>query len=161
MAVDWGKKFRYLISVLIFDWNWRWLDWLIVQLCDIEVYLKLVKDEELFELVKAAHLDKAFPIDGVKPLAEKIIPEKTFYCEGCPFGVTSEIATFFYGEQSNGYCYYLNKGDFSLQNATQILWDGCKECNINEDVDWDDEENTEYNDILENNGYYHLSDRTD
>ena len=128
-------KFKDIIATLIFDWNWKWLDWIIVQLCYLEVYIKLMRDSELYETVKVVYFDKTFPIEGNKPLYEEIIPEKTFYCEGCPFAVISEVASFFYGEQSCGFCYFLGKGDFSLKSATQLLWDGCKECNVNEDID--------------------------
>ena len=32
-------------------------------------------------------------------------------------------------KQENGYCSYLNKGDWQ-ENGTSLLWDRCKECGI-------------------------------
>jgi hypothetical protein len=38
-------------------------------------------------------------------------------------------------EQEDGYCAYLEKGDWDL-GPCSLLWDQCKECGVN----WDDEE---------------------
>ena len=38
-------------------------------------------------------------------------------------------------EQSNGYCWYIEKGDWE-EDGTFLLWDQCKECGIN-DPDYD------------------------
>jgi len=38
-------------------------------------------------------------------------------------------------EQANGYCDYLEAGDYD--GTTMLLWDSCKECNVN--MDWQDE----------------------
>lgn len=35
-------------------------------------------------------------------------------------------------EQENGYCLYLNKGDWQ-ENGTLLLWDRCKECRIKDE----------------------------
>jgi hypothetical protein len=32
----------------------------------------------------------------------------------------------------DGFCYYLNRGDFTFGHPTDLLWDGCKCCGINE-----------------------------
>lgn len=62
-------------------------------------------------------------------ILKKIIP-KGDYCYGedgpCPFlAYWDEM-----GKQSNGYCHFLQKGDWH-QNGTSLLWDGCKSCGIN------------------------------
>jgi hypothetical protein len=45
--------------------------------------------------------------------------------------------------QENGYCAYLGLGDW-MPNGTFMLWDQCKECEIN----WDDEDDLgDLNDI--------------
>lgn len=33
-------------------------------------------------------------------------------------------------EQENGYCDFMELGDW-MENGTMLLWDGCKECNVN------------------------------
>ena len=35
--------------------------------------------------------------------------------------------------QENGYCSFLKKGDWEMRCS--LLWDQCKECNINMDID--------------------------
>jgi hypothetical protein len=37
-------------------------------------------------------------------------------------------------EQMNGYCEYLELGDW-MEGGTMLLWDQCKECGINNDDD--------------------------
>jgi len=59
-----------------------------------------------------------------------LIPEGN-YCYGkkgkCPFW--DAIAEF--PAQDNGYCHFLKSGDFQ-HYGLGLLWDGCKECGINE-----------------------------
>ena len=43
----------------------------------------------------------------------------------------------------NGFCYYLNQGDFTFGHPTDLLWDGCKCCGVNNDIEDDIEENME------------------
>lgn len=61
---------------------------------------------------------------------------KGFYCYGingtCPYWHLNPLR----GEQNNGYCSYLKRGDWD-ENNTSLLWDQIKECNIN---DYTDEE---------------------
>lgn len=49
-------------------------------------------------------------------------------------------------EQANGYCAFLGRGDWDevrygedgqqeIVTGTTLLWDGCKECEVNEDID--------------------------
>ena len=33
-------------------------------------------------------------------------------------------------KQSNGFCHYIKRGDFTSP-GTNLLWDDCKECNVN------------------------------
>lgn len=77
-----------------------------------------------------------------------MIPEG-IYCNGCTFhDIDDELSS-----QENGYCHYLKKNDIELSNERMIrdsndkiisqkdkddlpfvfslLWDGCKECDIN------------------------------
>jgi len=71
---------------------------------------------------------------------QETIPENTFYCSGCEYRGWSSLANFFFGDQCDGYCYYLGKGDFSYVRPTQLLWDGCKECGLGEDIELSEEE---------------------
>lgn len=81
-----------------------------------------------------------------------VIPMDTFYCytpieapseengriyktKPCPFMGWREDKP----EQEQGYCHFLERGDWE-DGGCGILWDGCKECGINEDVDWGQEE---------------------
>lgn len=131
--------FKNLIAFLIYDWNWTWLDFIISSLCELEMNIPLLFDAEFRDLINYSDIIQKYPINEEKSKAQLLIPENTFYCEGCPFESRSKLAIFFYGYQSAGYCYYLGKGDFSYIKPTDILWDGCKECGINEDVEFDEE----------------------
>jgi hypothetical protein len=67
-------------------------------------------------------------IRNVKVL-EKIIPRGDYcYDENgtCPFLTCWDEM----GKQNNGYCNLLQKGDWH-QNGTNLLWDQCKSCRIN------------------------------
>lgn len=124
-----------LISYLIYDRYWDWLHLLISTICDLEMQIPLLFNRELKD--ELDRCDIIYPTLGeTKSIAKEQIPEQTFYCEGCPYSRRSEVARFLFGSQSCGYCYYLGKGDYSFLRATCILWDGCKECGINE---FDDE----------------------
>lgn len=61
---------------------------------------------------------------------ESKIPKNNIYCSDCPYRTHSMIVNLIYGSQCDGYCYYLNRGDFSYINSTMLLWDGCKECGV-------------------------------
>lgn len=101
-------------------------------------------------------------------LDESVIPKGT-YCDGCPYWRhRSEIDNKEVNEYNFGYCLYLGKGDLEInsekhwrrvytkEDGTEaegelrsaddegmffsLLWDGCKECQINDDYDeehWD------------------------
>jgi hypothetical protein len=87
-------------------------------------------------------------------LARRLIP-KGLYCDNCPFRFIDKTRP----EQENGYCSYLQKGDWDLNAEiaeddvevtirqpvmsfktttmkykdlppTSLLWDGCKMCDI-------------------------------
>ena len=117
------SKFRNLIAYLVYDKDCLWLEFIISILADIEMQKELIFNADL----KSKTFDAWY--------AKKEIPKNTIYCENCIFMATSRIANFFYGEQSSGYCYYLGKGDYSFISPTLLLWDGCKECGINEDLE--------------------------
>lgn len=61
---------------------------------------------------------------------KKYIP-KGFYCYdnngNCPFWSLDEDKPY----MSNGYCSYLKQGDWDF-NHIGLLWDMCKECDVNE-----------------------------
>ena len=131
------QKFKDYIAYLIYDKNYKWLQFLISILCEIEMGILYLKDRELQDALSGCNI-------GIKKdengnwitKANRNIPQNTFYCQGCPYGVyISKIARFFYGLHCDGYCYYKGRGDFSFLNPTDLLWDGCKECGINEDIE--------------------------
>jgi hypothetical protein len=49
----------------------------------------------------------------------------------CPFWKLEKE----FSSQENGYCYYLQRGDWYESSAISLLWDQCKECGINDDVE--------------------------
>ena len=101
------------------------LEWLLHSLCELEMTFKLLLDKE-FKL----ELDTMNVLHKSSDMTEwqEIIPKNTDYCGSCKFKAYSKLAEFFFGHQSNSYCYYLGKGDFSYYNPTRLLFDGCKEC---------------------------------
>ena len=130
-------KFKSVIAYLIYEKDCKWLHLLISTLCDIEMGIYYIKDKELQENVEGCNILNP---NTNTTLAMENIPEKDFYCGGCIYGHYSRIADFFLGMHSCGYCYYLGKGDYSFLNPTELLWDGCKECGINEGIEIEDEE---------------------
>ena len=128
---------------------------LLCTLAELEVHLRLAKDQELFEKVDSAHCFNK-ELDDI--IATTIIPKNTFYCQDCPFKTRSKIARFFFGDDFEGYCYFLGRGDFSYINPTDILWDGCKCCNVNDDFDEEEvveEEELTFDDLgLDYKDYY-------
>lgn len=127
------KVFQDFICYLICDLNWVWLEFVISSLCELEVQLELVLDEDFRHHINCS--DIVFVSEGQKEsYADEDIPKDTLYCEDCVYKGKSKLAEFFYGHQSCGYCYYLGKGDFSFTKPTTILWDGCKECGRFEDI---------------------------
>ena len=120
------KLFQELIAWLIYERQWAWLELLISVLCDIEMSLKLLKDKELKFYTDNA--DEPTYNNKNETNSDVAIPKNTLYCNDCLYKSYSKLAKFFYGEQSCGYCYYLEKGDFSFTKSTMLLWDGCKEC---------------------------------
>lgn len=135
-------KFRDFITMLIYDYNCNWVEWLISTLSQLEMEIKLLFDKELRNDLYCCNVGQGYDENGkITTKAVQNIPKHTLYCQGCAYGVySSSIARFFYGEQSDGWCYYLGKGDFSFTNPTDLLWDGCKCCGINEDIEIDEDE---------------------
>lgn len=41
-------------------------------------------------------------------------------------------------DQMNGYCEYLQKGDWE-ENGTNLLWDMVKECGVNDEIDFEND----------------------
>jgi len=64
----------------------------------------------------------------LKRTAGKSVIPKGIYCESCPYHDVAEKKH----EQSNGFCWYIMKGDWELE-IIGMLWDGCKECGIYDD----------------------------
>lgn len=114
-------KFHDIIATLIYDYNWKWLESIIIKLCELEMFIR----------------DVATPKLSRNP---RKIPEGMYCYAGfhnvCSYWSFSRIARFFFGEQSCGFCYYCNAGDFNT--LTTELWDMCKWCGIN-DEDEEDE----------------------
>lgn len=74
-----------------------------------------------------------------------VIPKGT-YCytrdgkggtTSCPylFSRPSMLLDPAHGEQESGYCAFLQKGDWMDKDGTMLLWDACKECGINDDLE--------------------------
>ena len=132
-------KFQEFIGYLVYNREWLWLEFVISLLCEIEMQWLLVRDKEFkYKLDIADSRRISPPPEEVETFADREIPKNTLYCENCIFRSYSEIAIFFYGYQSCGYCYYLGKGDFSFVRPTDLLWDGCKECNRFDNIDLGD-----------------------
>ena len=129
------KKFREWVAEKVWDKDWIWLNFLISLLCEIEMAMPLFKNPEEYRQINSAGAVHVHPQGETESYAQRVIPKRTFYCGVCPFYSWSEVAQFFYGYQCCGYCYYLGKGDFSFLQPTDLLWDGCKECGINEDME--------------------------
>ena len=85
-----------LIRFLIFDLHWTWLEFILSGLCELEMQIKLVFDEEFRHYVDCA--DTVFVSAGQKEsYADENIPKETFYCEGCMYKGRSKLAKFFFG----------------------------------------------------------------
>lgn len=123
-------KFQNLLAHLVYDCNWLWIDMIICLLSEFEVYLRVAKDKNFKDSLDTCNICSSGTISD----AELTIPQNTIYCEDCGYWTKSKIAEFFYGSQMCGYCYYLGKGDFSFCNPTELLWDGCKECQVSTDI---------------------------
>lgn len=132
-----GNGISNFICFLIYKLEWNWVDAIISSLCTLEMNLKLSMDKELHtEIITCIMGDK----DNTPSYLDNI-PKDTLYCVDCPYRSHSKLAKFFYGPQSSGYCYFINKGDFSFGRCTDLLWDGCKECGVNEDITGPDIDN--------------------
>lgn len=104
------------------------IEYILTLLCEIEINIKLIRNKTMkktVELLPYEFLEK--------------IPKNTLYCNGCPYIDRSKIAEFLFGHQLCGYCHYLKQGDFTFVRHTDILWDFCKECGINEEFEKENE----------------------
>lgn len=71
-----------LVSYLIFDLNWTWLEFVLSGLCELEMQFKLIFDKKLRHYVNCA--DTVFVSAGQeKSYSEQFIPKNTLYCEDC------------------------------------------------------------------------------
>jgi hypothetical protein len=137
MKFNFKRKFHDIIGELVYDKSWTWLSFVISLLSTIEVEMKIAKDKEFIHELNTADTRRISPPpEELETYAQRVIPKNTLYCQGCPFYTYSKVARFFYGEQCDGYCYYLGKGDFSFIRPTELLWDGCKECGINDEIEY-------------------------
>lgn len=130
-----AQKIRDLITWLVYDKEWYWLELFISTLCELEVKIKLLISGKRAEY----NASKTRFIDMPYFPYEKVIPKDTIYCQDCEYLTHSKIATWLLSSQCNGYCYYLGRGDFSFVNPTDLLWDGCKECGMSEFSEDEDE----------------------
>ncbi len=121
------EKFRIFIADLVWMKRCLWLHALIDILCQIEMYVKIMINPDYYRLVSGCRVINV-SAGQTKARMEDIIPHNTLYCEDCKFRRRSMIARFFFGNQADGYCDFLGRGDFSFMNPTELLWDGCKEC---------------------------------
>lgn len=64
---------------------------------------------------------------------KEVIPEG-IYCDGCPYHDYSKT----HEHQDNGFCWFEEIGDWQI-NQLSLLWDGCKECGIKDEVEYDEE----------------------
>lgn len=126
------RKFRNLIYDLCL--KFPLLHLIISELCELEVKINAYKIDGFIDELMTC--DVGIGMTG-QSQAMLDIPKDTFYCQGCKYSTYSKLARFFFGSQCDGYCYYLGRGDFSLLHPTDLLWDGCKECCINEDIEED------------------------
>ena len=66
---------------------------------------------------------------------EEYIPNG-FYCYNgnnlCPFWDIDKSKP----KQNNGYCHYLKHADWE-QEYISLIWDKCKECDVNIDIDFE------------------------
>ena len=102
-----------IVYKLTEEYNWKWLDVLIDALCNLEVNFRLMRNRDLYDNLRFGDVGTS----ACNSWNQTQIPQDSL----------------FYGDQMSGYCYYLNQGDFSFGHSTNLLWDGCKECGINED----------------------------
>ncbi len=69
-------------------------------------------------------------LDDLIPNKYKLITKKRW--KACPY-LRNKINA---PDQNYGYCIYLDLGDFDDTPYISLLWDQCKECGINNDLDF-------------------------
>jgi hypothetical protein len=75
---------------------------------------------------------------------DQIIPEGG-YCYSYDLNGNKVICPFWFifidkPKQDNGYCSYLNRGDWENPHVLNLLWDRCKECDVNWSMDEDEDD---------------------
>ena len=123
-------EFNDFMGTLIYDKHWSWLELIIASLSELEIGIYLLTHTEVRNRINRCTITSSK--DEIW-YAYQVIPKNSFYCETCPFWAYSKIAKFFYGEQTDGYCFFLGKGDFSYIRPTDLLWDQVKCCGLFED----------------------------
>lgn len=111
-----GKEFRKFISYLIYDCNWKWVATIIVILASIEMAIRGMKHKPITDFVG------------------EVIPSGPYCYEHgrtCKYWDYSRVIRTCLGEQCSGHCHFLGENDFT--GKTMLLWDQCKECDINDD----------------------------
>lgn len=64
----------------------------------------------------------------------EVSPEGVQKVKPCPFWELRKDKP----SQDNGYCHYLKRGDWECSELS-LLWDGVKECGINDDMEEEDD----------------------
>jgi hypothetical protein len=67
-----------------------------------------------------------YKFNGKNTVGEDGLPQ--FGVDRCPFWDMKPEQP----EQMNGYCHYMKQGDFEAEHLS-LLWDGVKECGINDE----------------------------
>lgn len=119
----------------------RLVRYVVCLICSIEAETRFITDKEMCEFLDGCHnktletLENGESLDDLFEKETPIdtrIPKNTYYCEDCEFKSTSKLARWIWGTGS--YCLYLQRGDFSFSQPTDLLWDGVKCCGINQGI---------------------------
>ena len=127
----------------------RLVRYIVCLICSIEAETRFITDKKMCEFLDGCHNVALKDSETLNDLFEKEtpidtrIPKNTYYCEDCEFRSESKLAKWIWGTGS--YCLYLQRGDFSFSQPTDLLWDGVKCCGRNEDVF----DKIEYEDVQE------------
>jgi hypothetical protein len=125
LRMNWNIK-RANFFFAIYN-NISFLEWFLKSLCELEMSFRLMLDKEFKDRLDTCGVVNA---KTEKCDWQETIPENSMYCEGCEYWDWSHLAAFFFG--NGAYCYFIGKGDWSYVKPTMLLFDGCKECNLQE-----------------------------
>lgn len=111
------------------------LKYIICLICTVEAEVRFITDSKLCDFLdncssKVVNEDEDLLADNF-PIND-VIPSNTYYCEDCDMRSFSKLAQLIFG--SGHYCLYLQRGDFSFSQPTDLLWDGVKCCGINQGI---------------------------